>query len=100
MHRSGDRTVIAEVDGHIRKHVGSVTTVFHELASDELHIDVHHVKPSLLRRFHLLVTSGMSAIAMQTGVDSTAFRHAELCILLEPQWHVAHDAFTDERWYW
>jgi hypothetical protein len=100
MNSSGDRTVIAEVDRHIRQHVASVTTVFHELISDELHIDVHHVKPSLFRRFHVLVTSGMSAVPMETGEGAREFRFAELCIVLERPWRVSHAAFAEERWYW
>ncbi len=45
---------------HIEAYVGSIDGVFHEIASDIVHVDVHHVTPTDQRPYHTLVTSGMS----------------------------------------
>ena len=45
---------------HIERCLGPVESVFHELISDQVHLDVHWVKPTRGRPYHFLVTSGMS----------------------------------------
>ncbi len=34
---------IQEISAHIEKHLGAVETVFHEIVSDAVHVDVHFV---------------------------------------------------------
>lgn len=47
---SGDSS-IDEISDHIEKNVGKIHMVFHELVSDQVHIDVHWVKPTTEPRF-------------------------------------------------
>jgi hypothetical protein len=96
----GDPEVIEAVDAHIAQHIAPVDMVFHEIISPDLHIDVHHVRPDRNRRFHTLVTSGMSERPMSTGEEAAEFRFAELVILLEPNWPIEHSKFGDENVYW
>ncbi|MDO7875591.1 hypothetical protein Q5H93_12680 [Hymenobacter sp. ASUV-10] len=42
----GDDENIAAISDHIERHVGPISGVFHELLSDQVHIDVHIVAPS------------------------------------------------------
>ncbi len=56
----GDGDHIDAISEHIEQHIGEVTMVFHEIVSDLVHIDVHHVLPTEDRDFHTLITSGMS----------------------------------------
>lgn len=91
---------IEAISAHIERHVGRVQTVFHEIVSDELHIDVHHVKSSLFRRYEVLVTTGMSALPMSVPVDSNEPRFAEIVTILPKGWPVSSEAFVDERNYW
>lgn len=100
MMSAGDAELIASIDRHINRHVAPEERVYHEIVSDELHIDIHHVPPAWNRRFHALITSGMSALPMHASSDAMEWRFAELCILLEPSWRLGPDAFEDERWYW
>jgi hypothetical protein len=92
--------LIEAVNRHVESCVGRVQTVYHEIVSDDLHIDVHHVPPSLIRRFHVLVTSGMSALPMSTDPGEEEYRFAELAILLSPRWKLGREEFEDERNYW
>lgn len=100
MPNPGDAELIEQVSAHIERHVGPVTMVYHEIVSDELHIDVHHVQPHGLQRFHTLVTSGMSERPMTTPPEAADFRFAELAILLDSRWPISMEAFDDESNYW
>jgi len=96
----GDPDLIEAVDAHIARTVAPVATEFHEILSENLHIDVHHVPASAERPFHLLVTSGMSERPMQTGSEALEYRFAEVAILLEPGWPLEDSRFADENIYW
>jgi hypothetical protein len=88
------------VSHHIGRHIGPVAQVFDELVSDIVHIDIHHVEPSIDRPYHTLVTSGMSDLAMSPPPEAADCVYAELVVLLPPEWKLSQDAFSDESWYW
>ena len=85
---------------HIERHLGRVTSVFHELLSDTVHLDVHWVKPRATRPYHFLVTSGMSDLPMKIPAGVKAPRHVELMVTLPERWSIGEEAFRDENWYW
>jgi len=85
---------------HIERHLGPVESVFHELISDAVHLDVHWVKPAPARPFHLLVTSGMSDRPMNVPASVAAPRHVELVATLPARWVLDAEAFANENWYW
>jgi hypothetical protein len=74
-------------------------SVWHELASDLVHIDVHVTPPSPGRPRYTLVTSGMSdrPMSVPPGIDS---RYAELMTALPADWPLTAEAFRDEATYW
>ena len=90
---------IETVSAHIERHIGPVHTVFHEIISDDLHLDIHHVRSSLFRRCEILVTSGMSAIPMPVP-ESEAPRYAELMIVLPKGWPLDMNSLKEDRHYW
>jgi hypothetical protein len=85
---------------HITQYLGPIDGLFHELISDAVHIDVHHVAPNKLRPYHTLVTSGMSDLPMNVPASTDVPRHVELMVTLPPAWRVDQDAFADDNWYW
>jgi len=91
---------IAQISAHIEKHLGPVETVFHELVSDKVHIDVHFVNPTADFPYVRLVTSGMSDLPMRTPEDERIPKYAELAITLPPDWKLAQSDMQDECWYW
>ncbi|GIU52444.1 hypothetical protein TUM4438_45190 [Shewanella sairae] len=91
---------IEEISDHIERHIGEVSMVFHELISDTVHIDVHHVKPTKERPFHTLVTSGMSDLQMSVPEDVNSTRYMELMVTLPENWEIDDESFKDEKWYW
>jgi suppressor of fused protein SUFU len=91
---------IQALEAHIQQHIGEVDWVFHELVSDGVHIDVHHVPPSAARPFHALVTTGMSDRAMSVPEGFEDFKFSELAIFLPPDWPMEQECFHDETVYW
>lgn len=91
---------IEEISAHIEAYLGPVETVFHEIVSDTVHIDVHVVKPTAECPFIRLVTSGMSDLPMTTPDRPDIPRYVELSVTLPPDWRLDQTSFEDEAWYW
>ena len=89
-----------EICDHIEKHVGTIDMVFHEILSDQVHIDVHWVKPTKEKPFHTLITSGMSDKPMQSPDGVEGWDYSELCICLPEDWKVSEEDFKDDTNYW
>lgn len=96
----GDSEHIDAIVEHVQRHVGEVTMVFHEIVSDLVHIDVHHVPPEPGREFHTLITTGMSDKPMTVPEGAEEFRFAELVLCLPPDWKLTREDFADEANYW
>jgi Suppressor of fused protein (SUFU) len=104
-----DHTVsIAEVSdehaqrwsAHLERHLGGVSTVFHELLSDTIHLDVLVFPATTERPFHALVTQGMSALPMTVPEGAEDVAYAELMVVLPPNWMIEGEEAKEERWYW
>lgn len=96
---------VEEVEEHIARHFGTPATVFHEIASDLVHIDVHAVPPEPGRDFWTLFTSGMSDLPMTVPEGLAELARAELLIKLPASWGIEDLKTTPpepdlERWYW
>ncbi len=90
---------LEQISAHIEKFIGTPATVFHEIVSDLVHIDVHIVEPTPERDFYTLVTSGMSDKAM-VSAPLPDFRFAELLIALPAGWELDQQAFEKGENYW
>ncbi|OJW13679.1 MAG: hypothetical protein BGO49_29565 [Planctomycetales bacterium 71-10] len=88
------------VEAHLAKYIAPVENVFHELVSDLVHLDILMIPPTVDRPFHVLVTSGMSDLAMTVPEGMEFFRRAELLIALPADWPLEGPRFEDERAYW
>jgi hypothetical protein len=85
---------------HLSRHLGPSHTVFHELISDNVHLDVLVFAATAERPYHVLVTQGMSARPMTVpeGAEQAAF--AELMVVLPADWVIEGPEASQERWYW
>lgn len=85
---------------HVERTIGKVNTVFQEIISDDLHIDLLHVGSTMLRRYEVVITSGMSAkpMSIPQGVSAPAF--AEVMVILPKGWPLQKNDFFDEKNYW
>jgi hypothetical protein len=95
----GDADGLDAIDRHIER-FGSIGWVWHELASDLVHIDVHVVEPRPERPYFTLVTSGMSDRPMTVPTDLGSSHYCELMLCLPADWPMSAEAFQDQRAYW
>ncbi len=91
---------LQEIEAHLEQHLGKVETVYHEIVSDVIHLDVLVLPASPDKAFHTLVTSGVSDRPMQVPEGMEGFSHAELMINLPSEWPLDHESFKKEDNYW
>lgn len=96
----GDADLIEETTDHIERHFGAIESVYHELISDLVHIDVHLIKPTEEHPFNVLVTTGLSEQPMVVPDGAEEFAFAELYILLPADWPLDQEDFEEEANYW
>ncbi|GHV00779.1 hypothetical protein FACS1894211_08930 [Clostridia bacterium] len=70
--------------------------IWHEIASDGMHIDLLPYLPTEKFPYNIVATMGMSAYK-QTGGTS---KRLELFIILPKDWKLDGEAAKDEKWYW
>lgn len=97
---AGNDSRMAEIEAHVERHVGKPASVFHELVSDLVHIDVHIVEPTPERNFYTLFTTGTSDRPMAAPENASDCQYAELLICLPPDWKLEQSDFDDEANYW
>jgi hypothetical protein len=85
---------------HLARHVGAITTVFEEIVAGDPKLDVVHIGSTLLRRYEVVVTRGMSSRPMAVPPDCKEPRFAELLAILPKGWPVRQSAFGSESNYW
>lgn len=98
----GCSETIDAIDEHVARFIGPVATVYHEIVSDLVHVDIHVVPADMGRPYHALVTSGMSDRAMHIpeNLRGQVPEFAELMILLPEDWPLDQASWRDERHYW
>jgi hypothetical protein len=94
-----DREEFDIIDAHIGKYFGESKTVFHEIESPDLHIDVYICEPTEDRPYYTLVTHGMGAHKMNVPEELSDYRldRTELLVSLPPDWEINSE---EEKWYW
>jgi hypothetical protein len=89
---AGDPGLLDALTAHLERHVGPVAEVWHQRVSPWVHVDVLRVDPSPERPCYTLLTCGMSERPMTPPEDDPALRHAELTMVLPPDWPVTGPA--------
>jgi hypothetical protein len=88
---------------HVERHLGPVRQVYADTLATARGlepIDVLHVAPSDERRYHTLITHGMSARAMNVPAGSDAPRYLELVATLPKSWSMPPAAVEDDASFW
>lgn len=88
------------ITNHIKKNIGEIHSVFHEIISDEIHLDICYVQSDPSREYEALITMGMSAIPLTTSEDSDDPEYVELIILLPKDWPLEKLNMFSEDFYW
>lgn len=96
----GEEGWIEKIEEHVQLHIGEADTVFHEIISDLIHVDVHCINPTPERNYYTLFTTGMSYLPMKTPDELESHAYAELLICLPPDWPISQEAFQNPNHYW
>lgn len=102
----GDSEKEAAIVAHMERYYGKVESVFHEIISNRVHIDVHVIPPTPERNVYTLFTTGMSDKPMTVPPQAQGMEYAELMITLPPHWKVGEVGTVtppreeDAEWYW
>lgn len=96
---AGDEETIDAISAHFEQHVGPIESVFHEVISDMVHLDVHWIKPTFDRDWHVLFTTGMSDRPMTVPEGADVSDYAELMMCLPGDWPVGFDKPSDEDFW-
>lgn len=88
------------IEAHLEKYVGKVASVWHEIVSDLVHLDLLFVPAADGRDVHYIVTSGVSDLPMTVPEGHEDWRRVELMIALPMSWPLTQQAFADEANYW
>lgn len=109
-----------ELEGHIERNIGPVTMVYEDIENSSYPIDILVVPATSDRKFHYLVTAGMSDQAMIVPIEQVAAamaegetktlddevlsspalaRHAELVMALPAYWPIDDEAkICSDEW--
>lgn len=87
------------IEEHIKEYFGEFPTVYHEVHSPDIHVDICCIPPSEERNYYTLVTMGMGAhiMTIPEELPKEEFGRAELVICLPPDWKLGE---TEDEWYW
>ena len=97
----GEPGIREAIEAHLEEHLGPSESVFHEIVSDLVHIDVYIWTPTDDRPMYTFVTVGMSDLPMTVPADARragAAPRAELMICLPPTWPVRIDDLSVAPW--
>lgn len=98
---AGDVSNIEAIDKHLSEFFKSdEISVFHEIVSDKIHVDIYFITANELRDYHILITSGMSSLPMNTPEGFDECKYAEIMTLLPKDWPLEQKDFDDENNYW
>lgn len=93
---------VEAIDRHITKYFGKYDSVFHEIASPDIHVDICIIPPHDDQDYFILTTMGMGAHQMNVPEELAEYHleRAELMIALPSDWKLDQESMQDERWYW
>ena len=91
---------LERLSNHITRWWGDAPEVFHEIVSEYVHIDLHLIPATADRRYHTVVTTGMSDRPMKLVPGQEAKRYCELMMALPPTWPIRSDEIrTEDKWW-
>ncbi|MDR1902983.1 MAG: suppressor of fused domain protein [Treponema sp.] len=87
------------IQSHIDTYFGASGSVFHELVSPDIHVDIVIIEPTEKRNYYVLVTMGMGAHRMNVPdeLKEENLARAEVLVCLPPDWNIES---KEEEYYW
>lgn len=88
-----------QYEEYIMEQFGEYESVFHELVSLDIHLDILIIPPTEEHNYYQLITMGMGAYSMNTPreLKDQELERAELVLCLPPTWNIQSSKEED---YW
>lgn len=74
--------------------------VWRDKRTDNLKIDIYHIKPNDERPYHILMTYGMSRSPMKVPDNAKGFEFGELVAILPDDWDLSPEGLKKAENYW
>lgn len=90
---------INTLETYIQQEFGAYESVFHEIVSPDIHVDIAIIPPNGKKNYYTLVTMGMGAHRMNVPPELKQYQleRAEIVACLPADWELQNN---DEKWYW
>jgi len=87
------------LEEYISEKFGKFDSVYHEIMSPDIHVDIVIIEPKDGHDYYTLITMGMGAHKMNVPKDlaEQKLNYAEIVVNLPKDWQVKNDK---EEWYW
>lgn len=99
-----DSMYVDEIVDHFDKNFTKTTNTFHEIFSNQVHIDINFIEPTDEEPYKVVYTTGMSDLPMtlpsEIEEEYAHLKRAELMIFLPESWPTDSEAFKEEKYYW
>lgn len=88
---------VKQLENFVKNKYGEYTSVYHELYSPDIHLDILVVPPSKKDNYYKLITKGMGAYKMNVPsiINNKGYDRAELVMYLPPEWDFKN---KDNNW--
>ena len=86
---------LEQFENYLNAQFGASAGVIHEIASPDIHLDIHVIPPTEKNNYYTLITMGMGAYKMNAPEEE--YEHAELVLYLPPTWDIHSET---EECYW
>lgn len=87
-----------QFDSYIKRNFGEYSKVYHELYSQDIHVDILVIPPSEKSNYYKLITMGMGAYKMNVPnpIKGYGLERAELVAFLPPEWdlNIGDDSYN------
>lgn len=90
---------IEALESFISNSFGKFSSVFHEIVSPDIHVDIAIIEPNDQQDYYTLITMGMGAYKMNAPKELSKYKldFAEIMVRLPKEWIVNNN---EEKWYW
>ena len=87
------------LEAHLRAYLGPCATVYHEIVSTTVHLDLYIYAPTEARPYFTIVTSGISARPLHVPEGAEEFGRLELMLYLPADWNFDFKAGGEAAWW-
>ncbi len=91
---------IGKMYKHIEKYIGRPDYINIDTMTDDVDVNLYTLLANNKRRYHTLITAGMSGLPTLVPEDQSVWKYTELMIYLPESWPVSKESIKNFEEYW